>query len=184
MLAPVFAVPDAAALATTPRPTPASPVRVTDDRGALVVDYPPARNRGMALGLTGFAALWTGFLALLLGLHAPAIFPAVWTLFDALLVYGVLAAWFHVTRVRVDKDGIDIASGLGEPGAPRRIVRADIDDVRIAIGMTAGTTAYYDIKVMRKSGMALTAGGGIQHKAEAEWIAARMMAALGIAPTA
>jgi hypothetical protein len=184
MLAPVFTVPDAATLATAPRPVPASPVRVTNDGEALVVDFPAARNREMALGLTGYAVLWTGFLALMLGLHAPAIFPAVWALFDALLVYGVLAAWLHVTQVRVDKGGVDIASGLGEPGAPRRIARADIDDVRIAIGMTAGTTAYYDIKVMRKSGMALTAGGGIRHKAEAEWIAARMMAALGIPPRA
>jgi len=179
MLSPAFAVPDAAQLAAGPRPMPASPVSVEPDGDALVVTYPAGRNRGAAVGLTAFAVLWTGFFALLLRLHAPAIFPIVWAFFDAILVYGVLASWLSVTRVRVDASGVAIASGFGQPGAPRLVPRMDIDDVKIAVGMTAGTTAYYDVKVIKKTGFALTAGGGLRHKVEAEWIAARMLAALG-----
>jgi hypothetical protein len=181
MLSPEFSVPDAAQLAASPRPTPASSVSVATDGDALVVDYPAARNRGAAFGLTAFATLWTGFFVLLLRLHAPAIFPIVWAFFDAILTYGVLASWLAVTRVRVDASGVSIANGFGQPGAPQVVPRTDIEDVKIAIGMTAGSTAYYDVKVVKKSGFALTAGGGLRHKAEAEWIAARMMAALGTA---
>ncbi len=184
LLVPSFPVEDAAALADAPRPAPASAISVTNDGDALVVDFPPARNRGAALGITAFALLWWALTVVLVRAHAPLVFPIVWTLMDIALGYGALWMWTAVTQVRIDRDGVAVASGLGQLGAPKRVARDDVADVRMQVGMTSGNTAYYDLKVVRKDGTTIGAGGAIRHKAEADWIAARMLKALGLAARA
>jgi len=184
LLMPSFAVPDAAALADAPRPEPASAIALHDEGDALVIDFPAGRNRGAALSITGFAVLWSLLTVVLMGAHAPWIFPFVWVLMDLALVYATLWAWTWVTQVRVDRQGIAVAGGLGRVGVPRRVARADIADVRINVGMTANNTAYYDLKIVRTNGMTTGAGGSVRHKAEADWIAARILKALGGAPGA
>lgn len=174
-----FAVPDAAELRDAPRSEPRSAIAVTREAGALVVDYPAARNPTMALAFTGFSFLWSGSIVLMIAVHAPLLFPIFFALFDLLFGYIVLVLWCEVVRLRVDAAGVRIASGLGSPGAERLIAASKIEDVRLAIGMTSGTTAYYDVKLMLRGGRSVSAGGGIRHKHEAEWIAAQVKAALG-----
>lgn len=173
-----YAVPDAAELRDAPRPEPRSAIAVTREAGALVIDYPAARNPTMALAFTGFGAIWSGSIVLMIAVHAPLIFPIFFGLFDLLFGYIVLVLWCEVVRVRVNAAGVRIAKGLGSPGAERLFPASEIEDVRLAIGMTSGTTAYYDVKLMLRGGRSLSAGGGIRHKHEAEWIAAQVLAAL------
>jgi hypothetical protein len=172
-----FAVPDAAALGDAPRPEPRSAIAVTREGGALVIVFPAARNPSMALGMTAFSMLWTGAIVFMVGMRAPWFFPVVFGLFDVLISWIVLTLWLEVIRVRVDASGVAIASGLVTPGPAR--VYTQVKDVRVAIGMTSGTTAWYDLKLVLANGREVAAGGGIRHKREAEWIAAQMLAALG-----
>ena len=163
----------------TPRPEPRSAIEVTNEAGALVIDFPAARNPSMAFGMTVFAVIWTGSIVFMTRMHAPLIFPIVFGLFDVLMAWIALTLWCEVTRLRVIPAGVKVASGLGAPGAERLYPAEQIKDVRIAIGMTANTTAYYDLKLVRPGGQEITIGGGIRHKREAEWLAARILTALG-----
>jgi hypothetical protein len=172
-------VPDAPALRDSPRPEPRSAIVVAREGDGLVIDFPPARNPGMATGLTAFVAVWTGAIVLMTRLHAPILFPVAFGLFDLLLGWFALGLWCEVTRLGVDASGARVASGLGAPGKARLVPRDAIADVRIAIGMTASTTAYYDLRLVTTDGRAVTVGGGIRHKREAEWLAAQVLGALG-----
>jgi hypothetical protein len=179
MFPPSFAVPDAASLGEAPRPEPRSAIEVTNQAGALVIDFPAARNPSMAFGLTAFTAIFTAATVFMIRMHAPFFFPIVFGLFDILMAWITLTLWFEVTRLRVNSAGVKVASGLGAPGAEKLYPAAQIKDVRVAIGMTANTTTYYDLKLVRPGGQEITVGGGIRHKREAEWLAAQILTALG-----
>ncbi len=179
-----YAVPEASMLIDTPRPEPCSAITVAYDGEGVVIDLPAGRNPGIAFGLSLFGAGWSGAIAFLVWAHAPILFPIVFGLFDLLIGWIALSLWCEVARVRVHADGVRLASGIGQPGPERWIPGAQIADVRVAIGMTANTTAYYDLKLVRADGRTLTAGSGIRHKREAEWLAAQIMGALAPAAEA
>jgi hypothetical protein len=45
--------------------------------------------------------------------------------------------------------------------------------------MQAGTTVYYDVTVVRKTGKKVKVGSSLRSKREAEWLAGRIKKALG-----
>jgi len=172
-----FAVP--AMEADAPRPEPRSPIEVANDREGLVIDFPPGRNPGPARGLTSFAVLWTAAIVLMTRLHAPVFFPVVFALFDALFIWLALRLWFETARVRANGGGVKVARGLAEPGRERFVPAGEIADVRLSIGMSSGTKAWYDLALHLKNGRRIPLGEGVRNKREAEWLAARLLRALG-----
>jgi hypothetical protein len=57
---------------------------------------------------------------------------------------------------------------------------SDVADVVARLGMQAGATAYYDIRIIGKGRQSVTASRSIRDKHEAEWLAATMKRAIGV----
>jgi hypothetical protein len=161
------------------RQPPDSPIRVTRRGSATEILFPAGRNRGAALGLTLFAALWGAVTIVLVVLDAPVGFTIAFSVVEALVVYGVLRLWFRVVLVTADRDRLSVAAGFGAPGEPRTVPAADVTGIELRIGMQSGDRVWYDLRAVRAGGRSLAAGGGIRDKREAEWLAAQLEAALG-----
>jgi hypothetical protein len=107
------------------------------------------------------------------------LFPIVFGGFGLLLLYGVLDAWLGVTRVTAGGGRVTVASGWLSPARERSFPAAEITGVSTLIGMQAGGRPYYDLKLVRSNGKAVTAGRGLREKREAEWLAATLKQAIG-----
>ena len=164
------------------RQPPESRIQVSATRRGTVILFPSARNPGAAAGLTAFLALWLGAIGAMLALGAPVFLPVIFGLFALLMLWGVLEMWLRTTRVSSDGNSVVVASGYLAPSGERRFSRAEIAGVRTKIGMQAGETVYYDLQLRRADGKAVTVGHGIRDKREAEWLAATLSDALGLAP--
>jgi len=153
------------------QPGPECRIQVTRNRRGTEIVFPPARNRGAAVGLTLFLLLWLAATAGTVLLGAPIVFPIVFGLFAVLLVWAVLDQWLGVSRVTAGDGAVSVASGLVTAGRERRVAAGEVAEVITRIGMQAGTTPYYDVVVVRRDGKKVVAGRGIRDKREAEWVA-------------
>ena len=90
----------------------------------------------------------------------------------------MLELWLGVTRVVVERGTVTVTSGLLGGGRPRVVDAAGIAEVTVAIGMQAGGTPYYEVRIVRTGGRKLAAGSGIRDKREAEWLAHTIRTAL------
>ncbi len=150
-------------------------VRVPGEREFL---FPPARNPGVAAGITAFATVWTGSVAAMVHFEVPIVLTAVFGLFDLLLLAGVMSLWFGSARVRVGPGGIEIRSRTLGLGRTRRIPGGEVAEIKPVIGLQTNATPFYDIKVVRGDGRTRTAARWIRSKREAGRLAAAMMQAL------
>ncbi|HKT61051.1 MAG TPA: hypothetical protein VJQ46_13455 [Gemmatimonadales bacterium] len=171
----------AAALAMVPadyRQPAGSRIQVSTTRRGTEIYFPPARNPGFAIGITVFAAIWLGAIALMLVLHAPIVFPIVFGLFALLLVYFLLEAWLGVTRVTAGDGQVTIANGWLVPGRERTLRAGEIKGVTTRIASQQGTTPFYDITIDTTAGERVAAGRSVRDKHEAEWLAATIAKAI------
>jgi hypothetical protein len=155
-----------------------SPIQVSTTRRGTEIYFPPARNPGFAAGLTVFAAIWLGAIALMLGLHAPILFPVVFGLVGVLLVFAVLDARLGVTRVWAEPGAVTVATGWVVPRRERTLRADQVADVTIRIASQAGNTPYYEVSLVTAEGKRVAAGQGIRDKREAEWLAALVRTAM------
>jgi hypothetical protein len=155
-----------------------SRIRLSQTRRGTEIYYPPARNPGLAIGLTVFTAIWVGAIWATLFFHAPLIFPIFFGAFGLLLLIIVLDQWLGVTRVLAGRDGVTVAKGLIVPYRERTLRPSEVAEVTTRIGTQAGRSAYYDITIVTTAGKHVTAGDGIHDKHEAEWLAAAVQSAL------
>jgi hypothetical protein len=162
------------------QPGPECRIQVTRNRRGTEIVFPPARNRGAAVGLTLFLLLWLGATAATMLLGAPIVFPIVFGLFAILLIWAVLDQWLGVSRVTAGDGAVSVASGLVTTGRERRLSAGEVAEVTTRIGMQAGTTPYYDVVVVRRDGKKVVAGRNIRDKREAEWVAGLIRE--GVAP--
>jgi hypothetical protein len=168
----------AAGLPADYRPAAGSRVRVSASARGTEIYYPAARNPGFALGLTAFFILWLGATALMVGLKAPLVFPIFFGAFSLLFAFLVADQWLGVTRVTAGRDAVTVATGWGTPRRERTLRAAEIADVTTKITAQAGTTPYYEIKLMTTAGKQVGAGAGLRDKREAEWLAATLKEAI------
>jgi hypothetical protein len=152
-------------------PGPDCRIQVTRNRRGTEIVFPAARNRGAAIGLTGFLLLWLGATAGTVLLGAPLLFPIVFGLFAVLLLWAVLDQWLGVSRVTAGDGTVRVASGLLTAGRERRLSASEVAEVTTRIGMQAGGTPYYDVILVRRDGKRVVAGRNIRDKREAEWVA-------------
>ncbi|MGZ8392264.1 MAG: hypothetical protein ACXWWK_05420, partial [Gemmatimonadales bacterium] len=111
--------------------------------------------------------------------RAPLVFPILTGLVGVLILISVLDLWLGVSRVTVDAGTLTWATGYLVPGRERTLHASEIADVITSIGMRAGTTVYYDVTVVRKTGKKVKVGSSLRNKREAEWLAGRIKKALG-----
>jgi hypothetical protein len=165
----------AAAAAMVPadyRQPAGSRIQVSTTRRGTEIYFPPARNLGLAIGITVFTAIWLGAVALLLVFHAPIMFPIVFGSLALLLVYLLLGAWLGVTRVTAGDGQVTIATGWLVPRRERTLKAGEIKGVTTRIASQQGTTGFYDITIETTAGTRVAAGRSVRDKREAEWLAA------------
>jgi hypothetical protein len=146
--------------------------------GEMEFQFPPARNPGVAAGITAFAAVWTGSVGATVQFGAPILFTVAFGLFDLLLLAGVISLWFGSARVRVGHGEIAIRSGILGVGRTRRIPVGEVEEIKPRIGLQTNATPFYDIKIVCRNGRTRTAARWIRSKQEAGRLAAAMMQAL------
>ncbi len=156
-----------------------SRIVVTSNRRGTEVSFPVARNPGAATSVTFFLLIWLICIGVQLYFRAPLVFPIVTGLIGILILISVLDLWLGVSRVTVDAGTLTWASGYLFPGRERSLPAAEIADVVALIGMQAGTTLYYDVAVVRKSGKKVKVGRSVRDRREAEWLAGVLKKALG-----
>jgi len=162
-----------------------SPIRVgPSDDGGMEFYFPAARNPGAA-------AIWTlisGVMGVPVWLlysrsHGLEIVPGivmsiVFGLLALLCGYSALGLWFGKTWVVANRDGLTITTALLGLRRVRTIAAADIGDIKTKIGMSAGQSAFYDIKVCYGDGQEAYAGSAIPGNTAADWLVAEMKKAL------
>ncbi len=109
-------------------------------------------------------------------------FPVIFGLFDLLLFYGVLAHWVGRITIVADTGLLKVDRKILGFGGERQFEGSVIRSIETAIGMQVGSTAYYDIKVLRTEGKDFTIGGGIRDKREAQYLAGILLKAVKGAP--
>jgi hypothetical protein len=139
------------------------------------------RNGRAALGIAAFAALWTGFTALLIHLGAPLVFPLVFGAFDILLLWFLLHMWAGETRVTVDDSGVLIHPRFPLSGSSTALPPGRITDVRLRIGMQSGASVYYNLELVQARGRGVTLPAFLRNRRDAERVAVMMKQT--IAPT-
>jgi hypothetical protein len=98
--------------------------------------------------------------------------------FCLLLLLVVMDVWLGITRVTAGNGHVTVATGWLAPRHERTLRAAEVADVTTRITAQAGTTPYYEVSIETTAGKRVAAGGGIRDKREAEWLAARLKAAI------
>ena len=132
--------------------------------GALGIDYERLPQGGeawtfrrgqqkrVATGITGFAALWGAISAVLFFVSAPLLFPIVFLLFEAVILWWALSLWFTEYRVTLDRGLMTLSRRGFMARAPIEIPLKWIRHVQAKVGMQAGNKLYYDLEVETADG--------------------------------
>ena len=143
-------------------------------RGGTEFYFAPARNVGFAACITGFTLIWSYFTWITLTKGAPIIFPIVFSALNVFLFYAVLHFWLGVSKVLIRWGNVTVTRGFLWLGIPTRIPRSPVQDTKISIGGQAGSTAYYNIYLIRNGKRKICLGYYIKDKRQAEWLAETM----------
>ncbi|MEO8030926.1 MAG: hypothetical protein ABJC74_07120 [Gemmatimonadota bacterium] len=162
------------------QPPANAPFRITERPTAVEVDFPMARNVGVAAGITGFTLIWSGVVAMLFSAHAPVLFRIVFGGFELLLLWMVLWAWFGHATLSADSSGLAVLTGVGPWAGTTRYAPTEIRRIAPKVGMTAGNRAYYDLQLTLTDGSSRSAASGLRDLRSAEWLASRLSAAMGL----
>ena len=140
--------------------------------------FPAARNFVPAAGLTLIWLIWTGIVvALFLNWrHVPAIFPLLFGAFDLLITVFAFNLWFLHSHVVVTPDRVTIQKSWLGVKKEHTLAASDITGVSVQQGMTAGHSAYYDLKIRADGDF--TAASSIADRPEADWLVQQMSAVL------
>ena len=128
------------------------------------------QQKRVAAGLSAFAALWTAISGVLFVVDAPLLFPIVFLLFDALLVWWALSLWLTEYRVTLDRGLLTLSRRGFVARAPIEIPLKWIRGVRAKVGMQAGNKLYYDLEVETGDGKH-TAASSLADYDVASWLA-------------
>lgn len=142
--------------------------------------FQAARQPVAATGLTLFLVIWGGATWLTWHLGAPLIFPALFGLFELLLIYVALDLWLSVRRVEVTPGALAWQGGLLGLG-PRRVLAADrVAEIRPDRGMQAGKRLLYRIEVEGHDGKERVIAKQIDDLSLARRLVEEMESRLGI----
>ena len=140
--------------------------------------FPAGRYKKVALGLTGFLAIWTGAIALMLNLGAPIFFPIVFGVFELLLIWGVMDLWFGTHTVVVDRGVITAKHAILGTGNTKMVDYQDVAQIKPVQGMQAGNKLYYNVQLMTVGGRKVTVARNLSNQEEAETFIQQMEEAM------
>jgi len=158
----------------------ASGVRVTPlSGGGVRMEFPMARHKGLATGMTVFLALWTGVIVIMLKFGAPILFPIVFGLLELLFLYLVLDMWFGSSRIEARFQELEFSGGLFGGGKTRNLLFEEIEEIKPTRGMQSGSKLYYSLAVKTTAGKTHTIAKNIEGLRTAEMVAKTLTDALG-----
>lgn len=121
--------------------------------GGVRINFPAARrNLGSATAMLVVLVLWSGAIWLMLRHNAFLLFPIVFALFELLFLWIVLDLWLYSSTVEASQNGL-VGRG-GWLGMGRTWSFAP-DEIRTFTGeqnMSSGTSVWYDVAVVPRSG--------------------------------
>ena len=106
-----------------------------------------ARHKGVAAGLTAFTVVWCGFIWMMVSLGAPILFPILFGLLAAVMVWFVLDLWLTELRVEVSNGTLAITKRMLGRGRSRTFECDQITAMRPTPGMQANNKLYYRIEL-------------------------------------
>jgi hypothetical protein len=150
---------------------------------------PAGRHPGAAIGLGAFTLLFGSMPAAILFFMAPRtgasifglipfLFAAVFLGFALLLAFLTLYIAFLSTRVTAAPGRLSITCRLLGLSWTRTLASSDVRELRLKVGMQAGTTPYYDLLVELASGGRATVSAFLRDRREAEWLAGAIRCSL------
>jgi hypothetical protein len=142
--------------------------------------FPMGRNISFSIFLFIFCAIWTGAIVFMRYMEAPILFPIVFGLFDAMIVYFLLDSWFYRSVVDVSSRGLAITGGLFGWGSRRWIEADAIKQIDIKQGMSSNQKVWYNLIVVCGDGKRVTAGKRLLGKRLATAIARQIEDAVGL----
>lgn len=110
-----------------------------------------ARHKGVAAGVTAFTAVWYGFIWMMVSLGAPLVFPIMFGLFAAIMVWFLLELWVAEISVEVGNGTLAFTKRLLGPGRSRSFMRDQITAMRPTPGMQANNKLYYRIELSTRN---------------------------------
>ncbi len=146
--------------------------------GDVELYFPPASSIGGILGSGVFFAIWTGAIWLMVTQKAPIFFPIVFGLFDIIIGLIFLSTLFYSVRVKAGPLGLEIYHRFLFPTTTRRLSRSEVKQIAPHMSGQTNNKAHYNLEVYTVGGQKYTASSSIRDKRHAEWLAARLMAAL------
>ena len=155
-----------------------SKIMVSERPRGVEIYFPPARNPGAAAGLTAFLLIWSGVIVVLFLVDAPLVFPVVFGLFGLLLLFAAMQMWLGMCRVELSSHSATVTRGFAFAPRTHHLDPDGIADIQLSVGMQAGNTPFYTIKILGTDGSKVVAGSGIKDKREAEWLVNAMKEAV------
>jgi len=149
--------------------------------GRCVVQFAAGRNWGLAIWLTAMGAVLTGAFVLMVQNALPLVPEIVVALFAAILDISTLNAWLSSATITVRHHGLHIARGLPMLRRQRDVPAAGIKDIVVRFSTSLGNTTYYTLSAMT-SANEVSIVSGVRGKHNADFIAAEMKQAMGMAP--
>ena len=155
-----------------------SRIQVNDGPGGREFFFPAARNPGVAFGITLFTLVWSAAVWFMIWKQAPVLFPVVFGFVDVVLLLVCFNLWFKSTRIAIDSTGVRATNHWLFFSRQRQFNAGEVVRMETKIGMTSGSQAYQDLKLVTQSSE-FTLASSIASKPEADWLIREMTRALG-----
>jgi len=154
--------------------------------GGTEFRFGAARAPGLTLTLAITTAVFIGAAWGLRRTDAPVLFPGLFALIGLALLVITTDLWLVVTIVVIGSDGVTIRNTVLGVGGSRHVELADIEDVRVRVGLSQteaamqSARAWHDISLRLSGGRTVSAGRHLTDRKEAEWVASQMRSLLGL----
>jgi hypothetical protein len=158
---------------------PGSRILVTTTQRGTEVWLPAARHLVPAVVVTTGAAFFGGLGVFLLWTDAPQVVGWALSLLGGAIALAAANLWFGTSRVLATAQGLEITHGFLGLGRTRRIPSGEIADLATRTVMQANARYYADLMVALRGGGQVALGRAIRERREAEWLADRLLRALG-----
>jgi hypothetical protein len=170
-----FAVASASAASWVP--SEASHIAITPlpEGGEEICVRTHARAREV-FGMFFFTMIWYGFVALMIAVHAPVIFPILFGLFGLVMLFAILDSLFGRSIIRTSHNGLVLRRaypfGLG---TGRSIEPSQIESISSNLALASqSASSMYTVDVTLTGGEHVQAAKAIRERSDAELLAARV----------
>jgi hypothetical protein len=129
-------------------------------------------------GMLFFTVIWYGFVAIMLAVHAPVIFPILFGLFGLIVLFAIFDSLFGRSIIRTSRTALTLRRaypfGLG---TSRSIEPSQIESISSNFALASqSASSMYTVDVTLTGGEHVQAAKAIRERSDAEILAARVRA--------